>query len=68
MVGKKRFGAPMTKRMLDARKKRLLLGIDEDIMDIPSNQMGQLNVNKIVKAYEVRRNGIQVQQSDNREP
>jgi len=65
MVGKKRFGAPMTKKMLDSRKERLF---GHGLKDLPENQLGQTSIDKIVNYYLIEReNGIQVRHENDRE-
>lgn len=71
MVGKKGVNR-MTKKFMDTRRKKLL-GIKSDeepefIKNIPSTQMGQDNINKLVNFYNVKRNkDAQVQQASDRE-
>lgn len=65
MVGKKRNGAPMTKKMLDSRKIRLL---GHDLKDLAENQLGQTSIDKIENYYLIEReNGIQIQHKNDRE-
>lgn len=65
MVGKKRNGAPMTKKMLDSRKQRLL---GHGLKNLPDNQLGQTNIDKIVNYYLIEReNGIQIRHENDRE-
>lgn len=66
MAGKKRNGAPMSKKMLDARKSRLL---DKTKMLSPDNNNNnqKQNIVKVDRYYlkEIE-DGVQVQYKDNK--
>lgn len=64
MVGKKRNGAPMSKKMLDARKSRLL---GKQIKNTPNENIQNTSTDKISKYYLIEReNGFQIQHKDNK--